>query len=254
MTRRKKQKTSHLTKGELSQAEIWDDSALIRSWNDAVAEYEYYHSIHARGEDVEEILRKAEMGELDDENTDADVDMGGQWRPVHPETPADTATAAAAAAADENETTADAGARDTRSESGEVADEDDPEGSPDGLEQRRKAAMDQFKSLLDEPEGQQKHPPRSTLEQPSTTTTTAPTIGPSLPPTSAIENVQVPPTATPAAPATSLSPDQTLENIKMAYYWAGYYSGLYDGQRQRQAQHAQAQGQPPAKDATGDQQ
>lgn len=25
--------------------------------------------------------------------------------------------------------------------------------------------------------------------------------------------------------------DQTLENLKMAYYWAGYYSGLYDGQR-----------------------
>lgn len=25
--------------------------------------------------------------------------------------------------------------------------------------------------------------------------------------------------------------DQLLENVKMAYYWAGYYSGLYDGQR-----------------------
>ncbi|KAH0843101.1 hypothetical protein FOPE_08191 [Fonsecaea pedrosoi] len=253
MTRRKKQKTSHLTKGELSQAEIWDDSALIRSWNDAVAEYEYYHSIHARGEDVEEILRKAEMGELDDENTDADVDMGGQWRPVHPETPAEAATAAAAAAAavDENETTADAAAaRDTRSESGEVEDEDGPEGGPDVLEQRRKAAMDQFKSLLDEPDGQQKHPPQSTLEQPSTTTTTTtPAIGPSLPPTSAIVNEQVPPTAT--ATVTDFLPDQTLENIKMAYYWAGYYSGLYDGQRQRQAQQAQAQ--PPAKDVTTDQ-
>ncbi|KIW82466.1 hypothetical protein Z517_05493 [Fonsecaea pedrosoi CBS 271.37] len=258
MTKRKKQKTSHLTKGELSQAEIWDDSALIRSWNDAVTEYEYYHSIHARGEDVEEILRKAEMGELDDENTDADVDMGGQWRPVHPETPAEAATAAgaAAAAADENETTADAAAaaRDTRSESGEVEDEDGPEGGPVGLEQRRKAAMDQFKSLSDEPDGQQKHPPQSTLERLTTTTTTAPAIGPCLPPTSAIVNEQVPPTAT--ATVTGLSPDQTLENIKMAYYWAGYYSGLYDGQRQRQAQQAQAQAQaqPPAEDVTTDQQ
>ena len=32
------------------------------------------------------------------------------------------------------------------------------------------------------------------------------------------------------------SADQTLENLKMAYYWAGYYSGLYDAQRQPQSQ------------------
>lgn len=43
MPKNKKQKTKHHGsnhRGELSQAEIWDDSALIRSWNDAVAEYE----------------------------------------------------------------------------------------------------------------------------------------------------------------------------------------------------------------------
>jgi hypothetical protein len=40
-SKKKKAKTNHNgTDGELSQAEIWDDSALIRSWNDAVAEYE----------------------------------------------------------------------------------------------------------------------------------------------------------------------------------------------------------------------
>ncbi|EXJ77400.1 hypothetical protein A1O3_09626 [Capronia epimyces CBS 606.96] len=84
MPKNKKAKTKHYSSkppGELSQAEIWDDSALIRSWNDAVAEYEYYHSIHARGEDVEEILRKAEMDDLDpveaapkNERHDVDVD------------------------------------------------------------------------------------------------------------------------------------------------------------------------------------
>ena len=26
--------------------------------------------------------------------------------------------------------------------------------------------------------------------------------------------------------------NQTLENIKMAYWWAGYYSGLYEAQQQ----------------------
>jgi hypothetical protein len=35
MGKQKKQKTQHL-----SDAEIWDDSALIRSWDEAVAEYE----------------------------------------------------------------------------------------------------------------------------------------------------------------------------------------------------------------------
>ncbi|KAI9890264.1 MAG: hypothetical protein M1814_004299 [Vezdaea aestivalis] len=41
---------------ELSQAEVWDDSALIRSWDEALEEYKMYHSIHARGEDVGQIL------------------------------------------------------------------------------------------------------------------------------------------------------------------------------------------------------
>jgi hypothetical protein len=65
--RRKKQKTnnsnSNSSSGNLTQAEIWDDSALIRSWNDALDEYKFYHSIHARGEDVEEVLRRAELGD-----------------------------------------------------------------------------------------------------------------------------------------------------------------------------------------------
>lgn len=48
---------------ELSQAEIWDDSALLRSWDDALAEYKFYHSIHARGERVEDAIKDAEAQE-----------------------------------------------------------------------------------------------------------------------------------------------------------------------------------------------
>lgn len=60
----------------LSQAEIWDDSSLVDSWNDAVQEYDVscffrvlshdarwlltvlqrYHSMHARGEKVEDVI------------------------------------------------------------------------------------------------------------------------------------------------------------------------------------------------------
>ncbi|KAK0260965.1 hypothetical protein LTR91_002182 [Friedmanniomyces endolithicus] len=50
-----------------SHAEIWDDSALVTSWNEALAEYKKYHSLAARGEKVEVVLDKAENqdGELD---------------------------------------------------------------------------------------------------------------------------------------------------------------------------------------------
>ncbi|KAL8949453.1 MAG: hypothetical protein Q9222_004440 [Ikaeria aurantiellina] len=53
----------------LSHEEIWDDSALLDSWEAALEEYQLYHSIHARGERVEDVLKEAEESEdmtLDD--------------------------------------------------------------------------------------------------------------------------------------------------------------------------------------------
>ncbi|KAL9026253.1 MAG: hypothetical protein Q9196_005053, partial [Gyalolechia fulgens] len=44
----------------ISHEEIWDDSALLDSWDAALQEYQLYHSIHARGERVEDVLRDAE--------------------------------------------------------------------------------------------------------------------------------------------------------------------------------------------------
>ncbi|KAL4755159.1 hypothetical protein BDW72DRAFT_164228 [Aspergillus terricola var. indicus] len=44
----------------LTQEEIWDDSALVQSWDEAVEEYKLYHSIAAKGENVEDVLREAE--------------------------------------------------------------------------------------------------------------------------------------------------------------------------------------------------
>ncbi|KAL4798745.1 hypothetical protein BDV19DRAFT_356085 [Aspergillus venezuelensis] len=44
----------------LTQEEIWDDSALVQSWDEAVEEYRLYHSIAAKGENVEDVLREAE--------------------------------------------------------------------------------------------------------------------------------------------------------------------------------------------------
>ncbi|KAK3315311.1 hypothetical protein B0H66DRAFT_341083 [Apodospora peruviana] len=40
---------------EPTQEEIWDDSALVDSWNQALEEYKKYHSIHAKGGSVEDV-------------------------------------------------------------------------------------------------------------------------------------------------------------------------------------------------------
>ncbi|KAJ5714965.1 uncharacterized protein N7483_012146 [Penicillium malachiteum] len=71
----------------LTHEEIWDDSALVRSWEDAVEEYQLYHSIHAKGENVEDVLREAEASGItedvnavgDDEEMDTeDIAMEGE--------------------------------------------------------------------------------------------------------------------------------------------------------------------------------
>ncbi|KAJ5665666.1 uncharacterized protein N7477_008114, partial [Penicillium maclennaniae] len=53
---------------DLTHEEIWDDSALVRSWDDAVEEYQLYHSIQAKGENVDDVLRRAEEEGIPDED------------------------------------------------------------------------------------------------------------------------------------------------------------------------------------------
>ncbi|KAK4240281.1 hypothetical protein C8A03DRAFT_42157 [Achaetomium macrosporum] len=40
--------------------EIWDDSALVDSWNHALEEYKKYHSIHAKGGSVDDVRNGAD--------------------------------------------------------------------------------------------------------------------------------------------------------------------------------------------------
>ncbi|KIW13067.1 hypothetical protein PV08_08254 [Exophiala spinifera] len=228
--RSKKAKTNHHSSkqsgGDLSQAEIWDDSALIRSWNDAVAEYEYYHSIHARGEDVEEILRRAENGELDDDNVDdasgAGADVSGEWHDVN-QKPV-TAQNSSVPADDDDGDDYD----DDEIEDGEVEDSElmaakaalsqkvQIHGSDN---QSQSSSQQPATAAITSTTTPSVEPPQQGQDENTSGHTSLPTIGPSLPTTSDQQGPLV---------------DQTLENIKMAYYWAGYYSGLYDGQRQAQ--------------------
>ncbi|RKU46924.1 hypothetical protein DL546_003861 [Coniochaeta pulveracea] len=61
----------------MNHDEIWDDSALIESWNDALAEYKKYHSIHAKGGSVKDLLAASGQSQPDakHETTDDDQPM-----------------------------------------------------------------------------------------------------------------------------------------------------------------------------------
>ena len=48
---------------QLTQEQIWDDSTLISTWDAALAEYKKFHSLAAKGEDVDALLAAAEKEE-----------------------------------------------------------------------------------------------------------------------------------------------------------------------------------------------
>jgi len=84
MHRAKRQaSTSKMTSHDsTSHAEMWDDSALVDSWNEALEEYKHYHGIHARGETVEDVLKtsanKGKGGDEDIEYEEGQVDDDDQ--------------------------------------------------------------------------------------------------------------------------------------------------------------------------------
>ncbi|KAH6897433.1 hypothetical protein B0T10DRAFT_557250 [Thelonectria olida] len=69
---------------ELSHEEIWDDSALIDSWNEALAEYKKYHSVHAKGGSVRDMeptskaMPKTKVGNSQPEETLDEGEAAGE--------------------------------------------------------------------------------------------------------------------------------------------------------------------------------
>ncbi|KAH7173743.1 uncharacterized protein B0J16DRAFT_350793 [Fusarium flagelliforme] len=45
----------------LTHEEMWDDSALIDSWNEALQEYKKYHSIHAKGGSLRDLEPQSQV-------------------------------------------------------------------------------------------------------------------------------------------------------------------------------------------------
>ncbi|KAE8359380.1 hypothetical protein BDV27DRAFT_136243 [Aspergillus caelatus] len=161
-------KNKNATKA-LTQEEIWDDSALVQSWDEAVEEYKLYHSIHAKGENVEDVLRDAQEAE------NGQVVQGdGQG----------------------------------------VVDEDD-----------------HMEADVDEPvidpvaaSSEAQNIPRADVSQ----STASPDV-----PVQGTNHTAGPSPMAAAMPQTVLSQvqDEGLKNLMMSWYFAGYYTGLYEGQQ-----------------------
>ncbi|KAJ5144081.1 Survival motor neuron [Penicillium bovifimosum] len=165
-----KNKKTHLT-----HAEIWDDAALVQSWDDAVEEYEVshgtlsardlqltwwqlYHSVHAKGENLEEVLKKAEeSGTIDDV---------------------------------------------------QVADK------PDGTVADDHAVQPKDEDISMNIDEQ----PSVSSNEPAVESVA--TSGPGVS------------TAHASMPHAVMANDETLKNLMMSWYYAGYYTGLHEGQQQ----------------------
>ncbi|KAL9009053.1 MAG: hypothetical protein Q9180_009438 [Flavoplaca navasiana] len=186
----------------LSHEEIWDDSALVNSWDLALQEYqvdfhELYHSIHARGEKVEDVIREAEdpeevpkdkrqyIGIMNSDNLDG---------MPHAQEPGDEEV-----------------------EDGEIEDD-----------------------LLVN---------KGTMQESAHTKEK----------TSTVQEYYAPPPARDdgagSVPEPSNVPnvfmngvqDQGLKNLMMSWYYAGYYTGLYEGRKQPDAVVSSPTGNPEAK-------
>ncbi|KAI0472435.1 hypothetical protein F4859DRAFT_515280 [Xylaria cf. heliscus] len=59
---------------ELTHNEIWDDSALIDSWDQALEEYKKYHSVHRNGGNVNDLLKPKEEETSDAKQNPHEID------------------------------------------------------------------------------------------------------------------------------------------------------------------------------------
>ncbi|KAJ5193664.1 Survival motor neuron [Penicillium cf. griseofulvum] len=143
----------------LTHAEVWDDSALVQSWDDAVEEYQHYWSIHAKGENVEDVLKKAEYA--------------GTTSPVH---------------------------------------HGDSQGTKPAEDDAIQPENEDVSMTIDEQ-------------------TSEPAPEPSQPVGGSISAVSTPAIPMPH-PIIANVQDESLKNLMMSWYYAGYYTGLHEGQQQ----------------------
>ena len=214
MGRNKKSKGKDVNSKPLTHDEIWDDSALLDSWDAAYEEYKVtspsllsvygsseefrelitlhkkYHSLHARGESVLDVLQAAEAEEFiegDERGEESGAFVGGAEVGADIDDAGAHAGAAAAMASM---------AQDTREE-----DED------------MREAAETLASA-----GQQPEPGTAAAQD---------TQG-------SLDASAFPRNMLSIGPESNTHGDEALKNLMMSWYWAGYYTGYYEGQRDGQ--------------------
>ncbi|EGD93947.1 hypothetical protein TESG_01476 [Trichophyton tonsurans CBS 112818] len=181
----KKRKRSSRNK-TLTQEEIWDDSALLESWEEAAEEYRLYHSIQARGQKVEDVLREAEA-----EASNAIEDE------MQIETNAETENPSENMTVDVSETVA------VEESDGKIKQVD----------------------ICTTSQVEDEAAPELTAEAEK-----ADTVAPA-----SANLANMPQLVLNGAPNPPNIQDEGLKNLMMSWYFAGYYTGLYEGQRQAAA-------------------
>ncbi|EXF83278.1 hypothetical protein CFIO01_04528 [Colletotrichum fioriniae PJ7] len=143
---------------EMSHSEMWDDSALIESWNEALDEYKKYHSIHTKGGKLKDL-------DLQEKTEDAQTVDDAQTQAVDQREIADDAT--------------------------------------EGADKTKGLSSTDVKDQAD--------------SVPMAAKANAPPGPATMGPQSLLGSVQ----------------DEGLKRLLMSWYYAGYYTGLYEGQQQQ---------------------
>ncbi|QDS76414.1 hypothetical protein FKW77_004097 [Venturia effusa] len=164
----------------LADPGVWDDRALINSWNEALEEYKKYHSIHVQKKSLADVLTDEELIQLKMERRE--LRKG----------PAVTAVEAP------KETTED--------------NNDDVEMDVSADEETQESTALSRSTIAENPALRQQSEPGQSQE------TAAATVKPM--PQTLLDSVQ----------------DESLRNMMMSWYYAGYYTGLHEGQQKAKTQ------------------
>ncbi|KAH8778684.1 hypothetical protein F5883DRAFT_218079 [Diaporthe sp. PMI_573] len=167
---------------EMAHDDVWDDSALIRSWDEALDEYKKYHSIHASGGKLEDLPEYSQDAKPETSDTHH------QSEPVW---------SSAALTSDQN-TPSNQPAQEHR--------EQITAGSTDD------ATQDGMNDGAASGSGDGRHAGESHGEGAAG--------GNMAPPQALLGSVR----------------DEGLKRLLMSWYYAGYYTGLYEGKQTRQTQ------------------
>ncbi|TID13779.1 hypothetical protein E2P81_ATG01716 [Venturia nashicola] len=169
----------------LADPGIWDDGALINSWNEALEEYKKYHSIHVQKQSLADVLTDEELLQLKIERRE--LRKGPAIAAV--EMPKET-----------------------------YEDNEDDIAMDVSVDGDSNENITRSNSTVNQEQAPKTNAPKKPKE---TTASTATATAAAMPlPQVLLDSVQ----------------EESLRNVMMSWYYAGYYTGLYEGQQKAKTQ------------------